>query len=64
MNALIYSSSHCDEKECSVLTVVYSSTANMKIIDKFMLRSMLCSSLVEQEWWTRDWGIPTQGTGE
>ena len=36
----------------------------MQIIDKFMLRSMLCSSSVEQEWWTRGWGIPAEDAGE
>ena len=36
----------------------------MQLIDKFMLRSMLCSSSVEQEWWTRGWGIPAEDAGE
>ena len=29
-----------------------------------MLRSMLCSSSVEQEWWTRGWDILAEDAGE
>ena len=44
--------------------MIYSSTTNMQIIDKFLLRSMLYSSSMEQEWWTRGWGIHVEDEGK